>query len=177
MPAYLACLRAGPPSRQPSRRSSSKRPITGGRSSASWWLTAAVVFKASLGLGVLALPSSFARLGWLPSIACLGALTLGVLYIGTLYRRLFMPQRLPDGECGTPSSTSSRAQVHGNVPLLHEVGARAAGAVGQWAVALTVYSVIFLLPALFHITAVEALEQVGLDHAFNGRPCPGCIRA
>ena len=38
-----------------------------------------------LGLGALALPSVFARLGWLPAAALLAACALGALYSGRLF--------------------------------------------------------------------------------------------
>ncbi len=54
---------------------------------AGWLLTAAVVLKAALGVGVLSLPGAFARLGWLPGAAALAALTAAVMYSGSLYTR------------------------------------------------------------------------------------------
>ena len=38
-----------------------------------------------LGLGALALPSVFARLGWLPAVLLLAACALGALYSGRLF--------------------------------------------------------------------------------------------
>ena len=51
--------------------------------------------------------------------------------------------------------------------MYHQLARRALGRYGVPAVYLTVYLTILLLPAVFHITAVEALTQV--------RPGKACI--
>ncbi len=48
-------------------------------------LTVVVYVGDMLGLGALALPSVFARLGWLPASALLAACALGALYSGRLF--------------------------------------------------------------------------------------------
>lgn len=68
----------------PPARCTPQLPAGGG---AGWLLTAAVILKAALGVGVLSLPGAFARLGWLPGAACLVGLTAAVTYSGSLYTR------------------------------------------------------------------------------------------
>ena len=69
-PPYLHSFALGPPGR-----------------GASWPLTACVVLKAALGVGVLSLPGAFSRLGWLPASVVIAALTAAVVYSGSLYTR------------------------------------------------------------------------------------------
>ncbi|GLC44488.1 hypothetical protein PLESTB_000068000 [Pleodorina starrii] len=115
---------------------------------ASMWLTACVVLKAALGVGVLSMPGAFARLGWIPAALVIGALSAVVVYSGSLYTRLMtQPYRAGRGGGRHP-------------PMLHSLARLALGRGGEVAACLTAYATILLMPAIFHITAVEALGQL-----------------
>ncbi|EFJ46056.1 hypothetical protein VOLCADRAFT_93559 [Volvox carteri f. nagariensis] len=136
------------------------------------WLTACVVLKAALGVGVLSLPGAFARLGWIPAGLVLASLAAIVVYSGLLYTRLTtQPYRRTDqhgghghhydgrqhGAGGGGGWTGSRCR---HPVMLHSLARMALGRAGEVGAFLTAYATIWLLPAIFHITAVEALSQV-----------------
>ncbi|KXZ55761.1 hypothetical protein GPECTOR_2g1311 [Gonium pectorale] len=134
------------------------------RGGASWLLTACVVLKAALGVGVLALPGAFARLGWIPAAAVLAGLAAAVVYSGSLYTRLMVDEYVGEGGAAGGSSSGSALGAHRRrrhrTGMLHVLARTALGRPGEVAACLTAYTTILLMPAIFHVTAVEALGQL-----------------
>jgi hypothetical protein len=59
-----------------------------GRRGAHWLAIAAILTTDMVGIGTLGLPADFARLGWLPALACLALFVTGGVYSGSVYQRL-----------------------------------------------------------------------------------------
>lgn len=118
-----------------------------------WILTTLILLGDMLGLGALAMPSAFARLGgFIPGIAVTLAVTCIAIYSGNLYARLM--------------SVPLRHQRAGKkAAMLDEVGAEALGGLGRTLTYVFAYLLILLVTVLTTVTAVESLTQVlqGLD--------------
>eukprot|EP00775_Hariotina_reticulata_P008889 gene8889-9067_t len=92
------------------------------------------------GLGALSLPGDLARLGWLPGLSCLFFFAATDIYSGVVYQRLTM--------------------VCPNAMVFDEIGRAAMGTAGSALVYVTVYLTILCEPIIFHLTCVEALQQM-----------------
>lgn len=105
-----------------------------------WLLTTAIMLSDMFGLGTLSLPADFARLGWLPGLACLIWFAAADVYAGTIYQRLSL-------------------KVPGAV-VFDEIGHAALGRLGSAMVYATIYFSILLQPIMLHLTCMESLRQV-----------------
>ncbi|CAK0786030.1 hypothetical protein CVIRNUC_009243 [Coccomyxa viridis] len=103
-------------------------------------LTTAIMLGDMLGLGSLTLPSVFARLGWIPAILVVLLCGLGTVWAGRLFALLAVKV--------------TRARV------FDDFGGAALGNWGRRAVYVTVYATILAEPIIFHLTSMEALQQI-----------------
>lgn len=92
------------------------------------------------GLGTLSLPADFARLGWIPALACLVWFAVADIYAGVIYQRLSLK---------VPTAI-----------VFDEIGYAALGRLGSAAVYATIYFSILLQPIMLHLTCMESLRQV-----------------
>ncbi|GBF91241.1 hypothetical protein Rsub_03561 [Raphidocelis subcapitata] len=126
-----------------------------GRRRGAHWLAIAVILTTDMvGIGTLGLPADFARLGWLPALACLALFIAGGVYSGSVYQRLAL--RVP------------RAVV------FDEIGSEAMGKLGRALVFGTIYLGILTEPCIFHLMTVESLRQA-LSHIDLSRPAAHAI--
>lgn len=118
-----------------------------------WGLTSLILLGDMLGLGALAIPSAFSRLGgFIPGVAVILVISCIATYSGSLYARLM--------------SVPLRRQRGGrDAAMLDEVGAEALGGLGSALVYVFAYLLILLVTVLTTVTAVESLTQAldGLD--------------
>eukprot|EP00878_Enallax_costatus_P026336 GHUV01028263.1.p1 GENE.GHUV01028263.1~~GHUV01028263.1.p1 ORF type:complete len:174 (+),score=23.62 GHUV01028263.1:448-969(+) len=91
------------------------------------------------GLGTLSLPADFARLGWIPALACLIWFAVADVYAGTVYQRLSLK---------VPAAV-----------VFDEIGYAAMGRLGSAMVYATIYFSILLQPIMLHLTCMESLRQ------------------
>ncbi|KAK9803254.1 hypothetical protein WJX73_010604 [Symbiochloris irregularis] len=117
-------------------------------SGGAWPLTTAIMVGEMLGVGSLAMPAAFARLGWVAALSVLVAMGAAVAFSGVMFSRL-----------GTllPGARS-----------FDDLGAAAFGRRGRILAFCTVNVAIFAAPALLHLTCAESLQQIfahqGLTH-------------
>lgn len=109
-----------------------------------WLLTTAIMLSDMFGLGTLSLPADFARLGWIPALACLAWFAAADVYAGTVYQRLSIK---------IPSAV-----------VFDEIGYAAMGRLGSALVYATIYFSILLQPIMLHLTCMETLRQVSVLH-------------
>ncbi|CAL5228546.1 g11700 [Coccomyxa viridis] len=93
-----------------------------------------------LGLGSLTLPSVFARLGWIPALIVVIVCGFGTMYSGRLFALL--------------------ATKVSNARVFDDFGGAAMGAWGRRFTYVTVYATILAEPIIFHLTSMEALQQI-----------------
>eukprot|EP00878_Enallax_costatus_P016932 GHUV01017775.1.p1 GENE.GHUV01017775.1~~GHUV01017775.1.p1 ORF type:complete len:304 (+),score=81.44 GHUV01017775.1:1275-2186(+) len=104
-----------------------------------WLLTTAILLSDMFGLGTLSLPADFARLGWIPALACLIWFAVADVYAGTVYQRLSLK---------VPAAV-----------VFDEIGYAAMGRLGSAMVYATIYFSILLQPIMLHLTCMESLRQ------------------
>lgn len=112
-----------------------------------WLLTTAIMLSDMFGLGTLSLPADFARLGWIPALACLVWFAVADIYAGIIYQRLSLK---------VPTAV-----------VFDEIGYAALGRLGSAAVYATIYFSILLQPIMLHLTCMESLRQV-TEHQCSG---------
>lgn len=115
-------------------------PLPAARTGTHWLLTTALMMSDMFGLGALSLPADFARLGWLPGLACMACFTTTNAYAGIIYQRLIL--KVPQAV------------------IFDEIGAAAYGQLGKVLVYGTVYLTILCEPVMFQLMCMEALQQV-----------------
>lgn len=118
-------------------------------SRASWSVTVAMLLSLQLGWGLWLMPADFARLGWIPAMAIIVALTLATVYSGLLLLRLY--QAVP------------------NAVLFGDIGEAAAGSKGRSLVYWTVYSLDATRCIILHLAATQSLQ-----HATDKSDCLIC---
>ncbi|PSC72118.1 tobamovirus multiplication 1-like [Micractinium conductrix] len=144
-----ACVQAGGPacdSLQPA--SSARRSVDGSAAGGlhpagvPWGVTAALLLADMFGIGALALPSVFARLGWLVSFLLLATFACGCAYLGVLFSRLAV---------ACPTAITFDDIGHAALPK---------GNLGRRLCYGLVYTTIVADPIALHITCVFALRMV-----------------
>ncbi|EFN54961.1 hypothetical protein CHLNCDRAFT_134730 [Chlorella variabilis] len=105
-----------------------------------WGITTALLLADMFGIGSLALPGVFARLGWLVSVSLLVAFALGCGYLGILFSKLAV---------AVPSAQS-----------MDEIGAAAMGKTGKRLVYALAGSAIVVDPIALHIVSMLAVQQI-----------------
>ncbi|CAL8466173.1 g5709 [Coccomyxa elongata] len=103
-------------------------------------MTTFIMLGDMLGLGSLTLPSVFARLGWAPALAVIAICALGTIYSGRLFTLLV--EKVP------------------NAHVFDDLGGAAMGVWGRRLTYCTVYLTILGEPIIFHLTSMEALQQI-----------------
>lgn len=136
-----------------------------------WGLTAALLLADMFGIGSLAMPAVFARLGWLVSWAGCGG---DAMAIGGMHIMLPMPHSgtpgpqvsflllvalgLGCGYLGVLFSKLGVAQAAANT--MDEIGSAALGRTGKQLVFACFYTTVVVDPIALHITCMLALQQV-----------------
>ncbi|KAK9902167.1 hypothetical protein WJX75_006684 [Coccomyxa subellipsoidea] len=103
-------------------------------------MTTFIMLGDMLGLGALTLPSVFARLGWVPALVIMTVCAIGTIYSGRLFTLLV--EKVP------------------NASVFDDLGGAAMGVWGRRLVYCTVYLTIMGEPIIFHLTSMEALQQI-----------------
>mmetsp|Transcript_42425 Transcript_42425/g.76177 ORF Transcript_42425/g.76177 Transcript_42425/m.76177 type:complete len:427 (+) Transcript_42425:58-1338(+) len=109
------------------------------RAGLTWQHCFFMILAYVIGAGVLGLPCTVAKLGWLPAAAAYFAALAGFVLSGSLYVRLF--EAVPEAKC------------------LGDVAYKAYGAAGEAAVSLLQSSFMLVFAALLHLTAALSLNE------------------